>query len=62
MDFKFRITNLLEIYLLKSKNPKNIFTNLTPILDNIKENLTDKTKTHYANRHFIIFLCKFINK
>ena len=29
MDFKFKITDLLEIYLLKSKNPKNIFTNLT---------------------------------
>ena len=58
MDFKFRITDLLEIYLLKSKNPKNFFTSLTPILDNIKENLTDKTKTHYADRHFIIIFMR----
>ena len=50
MDFKFRITDLLEIYLLKSKNPKNFFTSLMPILDHVKENLADKAKIHYADR------------
>ena len=26
MDFKYRITDLLEIYLIKSKNPKHFFS------------------------------------
>lgn len=52
MDFKYRITDLLEIYLIKSKNPKHFFSSLSPILDHLKENLADKSKINYADRCF----------
>lgn len=50
MDFKFRITDLLEIYLEQSKNPIHFFTSLVPIIEHIKENVNDKTKIYYAER------------
>ena len=54
MDFKFRITDLLEIYLVQSKNPIHFFTSLVPVLEHIKENLNDKTKVSYAERLFLL--------
>lgn len=56
MDFKFRITDLLEIYLVNSKNPIHFFTSLVPILDHIKENLNDKNKSNYAERFLFNFI------
>ena len=51
MDFKFRTIELLEIFVNKSKNPENFIACLTPLIDCIKENLSDSKKQTFIEKY-----------
>lgn len=51
MDFKFRIMELLEIFVNKSKNPEKFIVCLIPMIDCIKENLKDSKKQNFIEKY-----------
>ena len=64
MDFKFRVMDLLEIFITKSKKSSCFIETLPKLLIEIKNNLGQK-KIRYINKSFYLLLkdfqIKFLN-
>ena len=44
MDFKFRVLDLMDIFIKKSNSPILFINSLIPFVNEIYENLSDKRK------------------
>lgn len=51
MDFKFRTLEMLEIFVKKAKNPENFLVCVTPLLDTLKDSLSDSKKQVFIEKY-----------
>lgn len=57
MDFKFRVLDLVDIFVKKTNNPEIFISSIIPFFQSIKESSRDKIKGSFLDK-----LCNIVKK